>query len=129
MHAGCWAPRARGERLALPAHACRAVEELVPLRRSGWAFGTASACIRTALLGLCLATALVVPFFSLVMALIGAVLSMSISIVLPCVFYLRICRPALGAVDVVLCSAAAVFGVAAGSMATYQALADLAGQL
>jgi len=100
-----------------------AFEELFPWRAGSCAFGLASAGLRTGLLAAVLLVALVCPFFSIVMSLIGAVFSMSISIVLPCVFYWRICRPGAGGTAV--CAGIAAFGVAAGASSTVDAVRSL----
>ncbi|GBF97064.1 hypothetical protein Rsub_09537 [Raphidocelis subcapitata] len=96
-----------------------ALEELLPLRAPGRAFDLASAGLRTGLLATAVALALGCPFFGVVMSLIGAVFSMSISIVLPCVFYHRLCAPGPGGTAV--CAAIAVFGVFAGAWSTADA--------
>jgi hypothetical protein len=57
------------------------------------------------------------------MSLIGGVFSMSISIVLPCVFFHRLCRP--GAAGTAACVVIAAFGVAAGVWSTADAVRSL----
>lgn len=109
--------------------ACVAAQELLPMRRAGLMFATASAALRTALLGVVLLVAMLLPFFALVMSLIGAFLSMSISIVLPTVFFMVICKHELTAASTALACAVGLFGCMAGAMSTYQALAAIAGKL
>ncbi|KAF6258591.1 transmembrane amino acid transporter protein-domain-containing protein [Scenedesmus sp. NREL 46B-D3] len=76
-----------------------AMEELVSVKHDSWRFTAASVALRTALLAVCAGVAIVVPFFSLVMSFIGAFMSMSISIVLPCIFYLVVCAKDVTKVD------------------------------
>ncbi len=97
------------------------------MRPSGAAFAVASAAIRTGLLAMVLLMALFLPFFGLLMSLIGAFLSMSISIVLPSVFWLRICwRPGMSWSSAAAAGMVALFGCVAGAVATYHAVAGIA---
>ncbi|KAF8064553.1 AVT1D [Scenedesmus sp. PABB004] len=98
--------------------------ELLSLRRDSWAFAAVSACLRTALLAFSAAVAVSVPFFAAVSSLIGGFMSMAISIVLPCVFTLRICGPALSRAEAALAAAIACFG--RGRAGTARAAATLA---
>lgn len=98
------------------------LQELISVKHGSWRFTAASVALRTALLAVCVVVAIVVPFFSLVMSFIGAFMSMSISIVLPCVFYLVICAKDVTKVDRVAAVSVAVFGLIAGTMATYEAI-------
>ena len=98
----------------------------MPFKPATRAFALASAGVRAALLAGVTLVALLCPFFSIVMSLIGAVFSMSISIVLPCLFYYKLCRP--GRRGAALCVAIAAFGVAAGTTATADAFRSLAGK-
>jgi vesicular inhibitory amino acid transporter len=98
------------------------LQELLTVKHGSWHFTAASVALRTALLAVCVVVAIIVPFFSLVMSFIGAFMSMSISIVLPCIFYLVICAKDVTRVDRVLAIAVAVFGLIAGTMATYEAI-------
>lgn len=91
-----------------------------------WAFTAASLGLRTALLCLTVLVAMVVPFFSAVMSFIGAFMSMSISIVLPCIFFMKVCVKELTVVDVVAAVGIALFGLVAGTLATYHAVAGIA---
>jgi vesicular inhibitory amino acid transporter len=100
-----------------------ALEELLPLRAGGRAFGLASAGLRGGLLASVVVVALGCPFFGVVMSLIGAVFSMSISIVLPCVFFHRLCAP--GAAGTAACVAIGAFGVFAGAWSTADAVRSL----
>ena len=96
--------------------------------RNSWQFGFASLCLRTALLAVSVLVAIVVPFFAFVMSFIGAFMSMSISIVLPCLFYCKICQAKLRWPQYAAAGAVAVFGVVAGTTATYQAVTSIWGK-
>jgi vesicular inhibitory amino acid transporter len=98
------------------------LQELISVKHGSWHFTAASIALRTALLAVCVAVSIIVPFFSLVMSFIGAFMSMSISIVLPCIFYLVVCAKDVTKVDRMLAVAVAVFGLVAGTMATYEAI-------
>lgn len=96
-----------------------ALEELVQSPTGSRRFLAASVGIRTALLGGTVLVALAVPFFAYVMSFIGAFLSMTLSIVLPCVFYLHMCRDRLTPRDLAACATVVVLGTVAGACATY----------
>lgn len=96
--------------------------------RGSWRFTAASVSLRTALLALVVAVAIAVPFFSAVMSFIGAFMSMSISIVLPCIFYMKVCSEDLSKMDKGLAVLIAAFGTVAGASATYNAVAGIAGR-
>lgn len=100
-----------------------AVEELLPLRAGSRAFALASAGVRAGLLAAVAGVALLCPFFSIVMSLIGSVFSMSISIALPALFFYKICRP--GAAGAAGCAAIAAFGAFVGTVATADAVRKL----
>jgi vesicular inhibitory amino acid transporter len=100
-----------------------ALEELMPLRPRTAGFALASAGLRTALLAGVLLVALCLPFFGIVMSIIGAVFSMSISIVLPCVFYHRLCRP--GPAGAAACLAIGTFGAVVGAWSSADAVRSL----
>lgn len=94
------------------------MQELIHLPRSSWEFTAVSVSIRTLLLLATAAVAIVIPFFAYVMAFIGAFMSMSISIILPCVFYVKLCSKDLAWWHKVLAAAVALLGVTAGTTAT-----------
>jgi predicted permease len=55
-------------------------------------------------------------------------MSMSISIVLPCIFFLKICSASLTKLDVVCSVCICLFGIITGTLSTYQAVAGIAGK-
>jgi vesicular inhibitory amino acid transporter len=105
-----------------------ALEELLVFKRGSWRFTAASVSLRTALLALVVGVAIAVPFFSAVMSFIGAFMSMSISIILPCIFYMKVCSKDLSAVDKGLAVFIAACGTVAGASATYNAVTGIAGK-
>jgi vesicular inhibitory amino acid transporter len=104
------------------------VEELLPQGPKTWAFTAASLAVRTGILAATVAVALTVPFFAAVMSFIGAFLSMSIAIVLPCVFYVAIFWRRLGAGQLLLPVAVGLLGVVAGTAATYESVMQVVGK-
>jgi len=98
------------------------------VRHGTWQFVAASLTLRTGLLAIVVATAIAVPFFSAVMQFIGSAMSMSISIVLPCIFFLKICSASLTKLDVVCSVCICLFGIITGTLSTYQAVAGIAGK-
>jgi vesicular inhibitory amino acid transporter len=105
------------------------VEELLPLPPNSRAFAAASALVRCAILGATLLAALLLPFFAAVMSFIGAFLSMSIAIVLPCVFYLAIHWRQLTPAGMVLPGLVALLGALAGAAATYDSVQQVLGRM
>lgn len=95
----------------------------MPFRANTRSFNLASAGLRTALLASVLLVALGCPFFGIVMSLIGSIFSMSISIVLPCVFFYRLCAP--GAAGAAACVVIAAFGAVVGVWSTADAVQSL----
>ena len=85
--------------------------------------------MRATILAATVAVALLVPFFAAVMSFIGAFLSMSIAIVLPCVFYLGIHWQRLSGAQVVLPAGVALLGLLAGGAATYVSVRQVLGKL
>ncbi|KAK1359546.1 Vacuolar amino acid transporter 1 [Heracleum sosnowskyi] len=89
-----------------------------------------SVFIRTALLISTVAVALTVPFFGLLMSLVGAFLSVTASILLPCLCYLKISGSyqrfgfQVGIIGLIL-----VFGIAILVIGTYTSLVEIIGQL
>jgi hypothetical protein len=114
-------PSMCSQRLGLTRRLLRLPQELGPAAGSKGA-GALSLGVRTLLLLLVLGVALTVPFFALVMAFIGALLSMSVSVVAPCIFHLAICGARLRPWQVALNVGVAVLGVAAGGCSTYESV-------
>lgn len=89
-----------------------------------------SVLIRTILLTSTVAVALTIPFFGLLMSLVGAFLSVTASILLPCLCYLKISGAyqrfgfQVGIIGCIL-----VFGIAILVIGTYTSLVEIIGQL
>ncbi|KAK1383617.1 Vacuolar amino acid transporter 1 [Heracleum sosnowskyi] len=89
-----------------------------------------SLLIRITLLISTIVVALAVPFFELLMSLVGAFLSMSASIILPCMCYLKIsgAYQRLG-IEVGIIGAILLFGVLIVIAGTYTSLVQIIGQM
>lgn len=99
------------------------LEELIPANHAkSYLF---SIFIRTGLVFSTLIIGLSVPFFGLVMSLIGSLLTMLVTLILPCVCYLRILRGKVTRIQAGLCITIIVVGVACSSVGTYSALAEI----
>ncbi|KAK1367677.1 Vacuolar amino acid transporter 1 [Heracleum sosnowskyi] len=86
--------------------------------------------IRTSLLISTVAVALTLPFFGLLMSLIGAFLSITASILLPCLCYLKIsgAYQRFG-LEVIIIGCVLTFGIAVLVIGTYTSLVEIIGQL
>lgn len=99
------------------------LEELIPANHAkSYLF---SIFIRTGLVFSTLVIGLSVPFFGLVMSLIGSLLTMLVTLILPCVCYLRILRGKVTRIQAGLCITIIIVGVACSSVGTYSALAEI----
>lgn len=99
------------------------LEELIPANHAkSYLF---SIFIRTGLVFSTLVIGLSVPFFGLVMSLIGSLLTMLVTLILPCVCYLRILRGKVTRIQAGLCIMIIVVGVVCSSVGTYSALAEI----
>ncbi|XP_044509447.1 amino acid transporter AVT1C-like [Mangifera indica] len=99
------------------------LEELIPsnhLKSHVYAI-----CIRTALVLSTLLVALTVPFFGLVMSLIGSSLTMLVTLILPCACFLSILRGKITWFQVTVCSIVIVVGVISSVIGTYSALSEI----
>ncbi|KAI3507502.1 hypothetical protein L1887_22489 [Cichorium endivia] len=104
-----------------------AIEELFPpkVARSNWSFIT----LRLALVASSVAIALSLPFFGLVMALMGSVLCILVSLILPSLCFLRIIGSKATTTQIFLSICIMVLGFICMVMGTYSSLADIANQL
>ncbi|KAI8008737.1 Amino acid transporter AVT1C [Camellia lanceoleosa] len=85
--------------------------------------------IRTALVISTVVVGLSIPFFGLVMALIGSLLTMLVTLILPCACYLSILRGKITRFQVSLCILVITVGVISAIIGTYSALAKIIEQL
>lgn len=103
----------------------KSLEELLPLQNSTsewWA----SNFIRTILVISTVGVALLVPFFGLVMSLIGSVLSMLLAVIMPCVCFLRIRGKNATKIQVALCNLIIFIGLLSVVLGTYSSVARMA---
>ncbi|XP_060210341.1 amino acid transporter AVT1C-like [Lycium barbarum] len=81
--------------------------------------------IRTALAISTLLVGLAVPFFGLVMALIGSLLTMLVTLILPCVCFLRILKGKTSRLQVTICVLIIIVGTASAVFGSYSALYNI----
>ncbi|XP_073222893.1 amino acid transporter AVT1A-like [Cicer arietinum] len=98
----------------------RGVEELLPdsITSTNWCF----ILLRTALVISTVGAAFLIPFFGLVMALIGSLLSVLVAVVLPVFCFLKIVGKKATNTQVALSVVIAAWGIASASIGTYSSL-------
>ncbi|KAL6578089.1 Amino acid transporter avt1c [Orobanche minor] len=84
-----------------------------------------SILIRTALVMSTLVLGLSIPFFGLVMALIGSLLTMLVTLILPCACYLSILRGKISLFQGSMCILVIGIGIVSSAFGTYSALAKI----
>lgn len=84
-----------------------------------------SILIRTALVISVLIVGLSVPFFGLVMALIGSLLTMLVTLIIPCVCYLRILKGKISNLQVSLCVLVITVGAISSAFGSYSAVSKI----
>ncbi|KAK9750228.1 hypothetical protein RND81_02G181300 [Saponaria officinalis] len=85
--------------------------------------------IRTALVISTLLVGLSIPFFGLVMALIGSLLTMLVTFILPCACYLSILRDKVTYLQVAACAVVIAVGTVSSAFGTYSALSKIINNL
>jgi vesicular inhibitory amino acid transporter len=101
------------------------LEELLPQRPDSQEYRSWSLVIRTILVLSTIAVAVLVPFFGFVMAFIGAFLSMTVSVILPCACYMTILGKKATHFQVILCSTIIAIGVICLIGGTYSSVAGI----
>ncbi|KAG6602304.1 Amino acid transporter AVT1B, partial [Cucurbita argyrosperma subsp. sororia] len=81
-----------------------------------------SILIRTALVISTLLVGLSIPFFGLVMSLIGSLLTMLVTLILPCACYLRILKEKVPFLQRALCFIVIAIGAVASAFGSYSSL-------
>ncbi|MCD9645781.1 Amino acid transporter avt1b [Datura stramonium] len=81
--------------------------------------------IRTALAISTLLVGLSVPFFGLVMALIGSLLTMLVTLILPCVCFLRILKGKTSCFQATVCVLIITIGTVSAVIGSYSALSNI----
>ncbi|KAK7396174.1 hypothetical protein VNO78_16988 [Psophocarpus tetragonolobus] len=96
------------------------VEELLPdsISSTSWCFIT----LRTVLVMSTVCAAFLIPFFGLVMALIGSLLSLLVAVVLPALCFLKIVGKNATSTQVTLSVIIAVCGITSALMGTYSSV-------
>ncbi|KAJ4720737.1 Vacuolar amino acid transporter 1 [Melia azedarach] len=98
------------------------LEELIPSKHLRSHPHIYAICIRTVLTFSTLFVGLAIPFFGLVLSLIGSLLTMLVTLILPCACFLSILRAKVTWYQVVLCIFIAVVGIISSAIGTYSAL-------
>ncbi|QCE07921.1 solute carrier family 32 [Vigna unguiculata] len=99
------------------------LEELIPSNHSkSYLY---SFFIRTGLVLSTLVIGLSVPFFGLVMSLIGSLFTMLVSLILPCVCFLKILRSKVTRLQAAVCVTIIIVGVVCSAFGTYSALSEI----
>lgn len=99
------------------------LEELIPSRHLKYRIYPI--LIRTALVISTLLVGLSIPFFGLVMALIGSLLTMLVTLILPCICFLSIMRDKVTYLQVSTCVMVIAIGIVSSSVGTYSALSKI----
>ena len=102
-----------------------ALEELLPPSNS-WPVMLWGTGIRTLLVISTVAVALAVPFFGYLMALIGSLLSCSVSIILPSICYLKLFGTSIAKHEMSLVFIILILGIGTGIVGTYSSLQNIA---
>ncbi|KAJ8766075.1 hypothetical protein K2173_020591 [Erythroxylum novogranatense] len=86
-------------------------------------------CIRTVLVISSLLVGLAVPFFGLVLSLIGSLLTMLVTLILPCACFLSILRDKVSRIQVTFCIVIITVGLVSSGFGTYSALSKIVKKL
>ncbi|KAK2373182.1 amino acid transporter AVT1C [Trifolium repens] len=102
----------------------RSLEELLPERVSStyWCF----ILLRTALVASTVCAAFLIPFFGLVMALIGSLFSMLVSVIMPSLCFLKIVGKKATKTQVIASVVIAAAGIICGFIGSYSSLMNIA---
>ncbi|KAG7570017.1 Amino acid transporter transmembrane domain [Arabidopsis thaliana x Arabidopsis arenosa] len=101
----------------------RSIEELLPERMSEniWCF----LLLRTALVASSVCSAFLIPFFGLMMALIGSLLSILVAIVMPALCFIKIMGNKATRTQMILSSIIVAIGLVSGTLGTYSSVAKI----
>ncbi|KAK7344955.1 hypothetical protein VNO77_15248 [Canavalia gladiata] len=102
----------------------RSLEELLPKRISStyWCF----ILLRTALVVSTVCAAFLIPFFGFVMALIGSLFSILVSVIMPSLCFMKIVGKKATNAQVAQSVVIAAFGVVCGILGTYSSVLNIA---
>ncbi|KAJ7975035.1 vacuolar amino acid transporter 1-like [Quillaja saponaria] len=99
------------------------LEELIPSNHAK--FHVYSIFIRTGLVVSTLLVGLSIPFFGLVMSLIGSLLTMLVTLILPCACFLSIWRGKVTNIQAASCIAIITIGIICSSIGTFSAISAI----
>ncbi|KAL2539794.1 Transmembrane amino acid transporter family protein [Abeliophyllum distichum] len=99
------------------------LEELIPANRVK--SHIYAILIRTALVMSTLVVGLSIPFFGLVMALIGSLFTMLVTLILPCACYLSLLRGRIDLFQGSICVVIIIIGIVSSVFGTYSALSKI----
>lgn len=104
----------------------RGIEELVPSRISDsiWFY----ILLRTALVVSTVCFAFALPFFGLVMALIGSLLSILVAVIMPALCFVKILGKKATRSQMIISTSIVVFGVISAALGTYSSLSGIANE-
>ncbi|KAE9617537.1 putative amino acid transporter, transmembrane domain-containing protein [Lupinus albus] len=99
------------------------MEELIP--SNDRKFYVYSILIRTALVVSTLLVGLSIPFFGLVMSLIGSLLTMFVTLIMPCACFLSIRRGRVSRFQIAFCITIMTVGIVASVIGSYSAISEI----
>lgn len=101
----------------------RSIEELLPVgvSNSVWCF----VLLRIALIISTVCVAFLLPFFGLVMALMGSLLSILVAVIMPALCFLKIMGNKATRIQIVSSTAIAVLGVICATLGTYSSVSEI----
>ncbi|XP_072978004.1 amino acid transporter AVT1A [Typha angustifolia] len=102
----------------------RSLEELLPVGLSNEVW--CSVILRTTLVLSTVCMAFILPFFGLVMALIGSLLSILVAVIMPAICFLKIARTKATTLQITLSVAIVVLGSISAALGTYSSIAQIA---
>ncbi|XP_065009323.1 amino acid transporter AVT1A-like isoform X1 [Musa acuminata AAA Group] len=102
----------------------RSLEELLPPRTADTIW--CSILLRTTLVVSTVCIAFILPFFGLVMALIGSLLSILVAIVMPALCFLKIFKNKAKPLQIVLGTTIAALGIISAALGTYSSISRIA---
>lgn len=92
------------------------------MRTPSWGL---SAALRTLLVAITASIALLLPFFALLMSLIGAASSMTICVVMPCICYGKLMKDTLSVSEWLMLGVTCSFGISIACVGTYGSILQL----
>ncbi|CAA3026031.1 Vesicular inhibitory amino acid transporter [Olea europaea subsp. europaea] len=102
----------------------RSIEELLPVRISSsfWFY----ILLRTALVVSTVCVAFILPFFGLVMALIGSLLSILVAVIMPALCFMKILGNKATKTQMIVSTSIVALGIVSAVLGTYSSLSEIA---